>query len=50
MAEPLLIAVVAVAGFTVVALMNAHGKARAFEQGTDPTVKRNRDHRESDPR
>lgn len=40
MAEMLLIAVVFVAGFTIVGLMNAHGKARAYEHGSDPNARR----------
>jgi hypothetical protein len=40
MAETLLIAVVAFAGFAIVLLMNAHGKSRAFERGVDPTAHR----------
>jgi hypothetical protein len=40
MAETLLIAVVVLAGFVIVLLMDAHGKARAYEQGVDPTEHR----------
>ncbi len=40
MAETLLIAVVALAGFAIVLLMNAHGKSRAYERGVDPTADR----------
>jgi hypothetical protein len=37
MAETLLIAVLVLAGFAIVLLKDAHGKARAFEQGGDPS-------------
>ena len=40
MAETLLIGVVVLAGFTIVGLLNAHGKARAFEHGVDPNARR----------
>jgi hypothetical protein len=36
MAETLLIAVLLFAGLVVVLLMDAHGKARAYEHGVDP--------------
>jgi hypothetical protein len=40
MAETLLVAVVILAGFAVVLLMDAHGKARAYEHGVDPNARR----------
>jgi hypothetical protein len=40
MAETLLIAVIALAGLLIVGLLNAHGKARAYEQGADPNARR----------
>jgi hypothetical protein len=40
MAETLLIVVVFIAGIAIVGLMNAHGKARAYEQGVDPNARR----------
>jgi hypothetical protein len=43
MAEALLIGVVVLAGFTIVGLMNAHGKARAYEHGVDPNARRSPD-------
>jgi hypothetical protein len=35
MAEALLVAVVVIAGFAIVLLMDAYGKARAYGQGVD---------------
>jgi hypothetical protein len=40
MAETLLIVVAVLAGFAIVLLMDAQGKARAYEQGADPTERR----------
>jgi hypothetical protein len=40
MAEALLIAVVALAGVAIVGVMNAQGKARAYEHGADPNARR----------
>lgn len=40
MATALLAAVLILAGFAIVLLMDAHGKARAFEQGADPNARR----------
>jgi hypothetical protein len=40
MAEILLIAVVFFTGFVIVLLMDAHGKARAYEHGVDPSAHR----------
>jgi hypothetical protein len=43
MGEALLIAVAAIAGIAIVGLMNAHGKARAYEHGADPNARRSPD-------
>jgi hypothetical protein len=40
MAETLLIAVLFCAGVVIVLLMDAHGKARAYEHGVDPNAHR----------
>ena len=40
MVETLLIALLALAGLTIVGLLNAHGKARAYEHGMDPNARR----------
>jgi hypothetical protein len=40
MAETLLIAVLFLAGFLIVLLMDAHGKSRAYEHGVDPNAHR----------
>ena len=40
MAETLLVAVLFLAGFVIVLLMDAHGKARAYEHGVDPNAHR----------
>jgi hypothetical protein len=40
MAEALLIAVLFCTGVVIVLLMNAHGKARAYEHGVDPGAHR----------
>jgi hypothetical protein len=40
MAETLLIAVLFFAGVVIVLLMDAHGKARAYEHGVDPNARR----------
>jgi hypothetical protein len=40
MAETLLIAVLFFAGVVIVLLMDAHGKARAYEHGVDPNAHR----------
>jgi len=40
MAETLLIAVLFFAGVVIVFLMDAHGKARAYEHGVDPNAHR----------
>ena len=42
MAETLLIAVLVLAGFAIVLLTDAHGKARAYERGGDPSRRRPR--------
>ena len=43
MAETLLIAVLFFTGVVIVLLMNAHGKARAYEHGVDPNAHRSPD-------
>ena len=43
MAETLLIAVLFFAGVVIVLLMDAHGKARAYEHGVDPNAHRSPD-------
>ena len=40
MAEALLVAVLVVVGCVIVLLMDAHGKARAYEHGVDPNARR----------
>ena len=40
MAETLLIAALVFAAFVIVLSMDAHGKARAYEQGVDPNAHR----------
>ena len=40
MAEALLVAVLVLAGCVIVLLMDAHGKARAYEHGVDPNARR----------
>ena len=40
MAETLLVAVLILAGFAIVLLMDVRGKARAYEHGVDPTARR----------
>jgi hypothetical protein len=40
MAETLLIAVLFFAGVVIVLVMDAHGKARAYEHGVDPNARR----------
>ena len=40
MAETLLVAVLCFAGFVLVLLKDAHGKARAYEHGVDPSARR----------
>jgi len=40
MAATLLTAVLVFAGFVIVLLMDAHGKARVYEDGVDPNARR----------
>jgi hypothetical protein len=40
MAETLLVAVLFGAGFVIALVMGAHGKARAYEHGVDPSARR----------
>jgi hypothetical protein len=40
MAETLLVAVILFAGVVIVLMMGAHGKARAYEHGVDPSAHR----------
>jgi hypothetical protein len=40
MAETLLVVVLFLAGFAIVLLMDAHGKARGYKHGVDPNAHR----------